>query len=106
IGEDHFVTWVAGGEDAEEQERLRAWCDEHVSRLDDDSTCLRQVRGTRVAELGQAGGRTVMGPALAEGSNPRVDDMRRGWEVRLADFEMDYPPAGSLERAGPGQNLK
>ena len=50
--------------------------------------------------------RRVAVPAVPERLDRGLDDMRRGWEIRLADPEIDDIAAAGGECGGPGQNRK
>ena len=98
IGIDDLVSRVAGGEDAEEEERLRTGSDENVLRADVDSAGLREVLRGRLAQLRDPRGRAVVRLAGAQRLRCDVADVERRREVRLADLEVDDVAALPFER--------
>src|SRR6266566_4389428 len=96
-----FVRGVAGGEHAEEEERLRARRDEHAPRIDLEAAVPREMLRARLPQRRQAGRLAVVRVTVAQRLRRRLDDVRRGREVRLADLEVDDPPSLRLERLRP-----
>ena len=62
----------------------------HVLRADLNAAGARNVRGDGFAQFGQSLGGAVVGPALVERLLGGFDDVRRGREIGLADFQVDH----------------
>ena len=104
VGVHDLVTGSAGGEDGEEQERLGAGAHEDALGVDRDAARARQLGRRRLAQLGQPRARAVVRLARAERRAARLDDVRRGGEVGLADLEVEDVAPRALQRACPGQH--
>ena len=103
---DHLVAFARNGEHAEEEEPLGARCHQHAGRVDGHAARAGEVLRSRLAQLGKARGRAVVRVTLAEGPHARLDDVRRGVEVGLADLEVDDVPPLCLESPRPGEDLE
>ena len=76
------------------------------SGVDGEALAGGRVGGDRLAQLGDADGRRVVGRAAIERPLGRLADVGRGVEVGLADLEVDDRAAGGLERPGSGRRLE
>ncbi len=97
---------VAGGQKRVEKYRLGAGCDDHLVGRRLKSAGPLDVFADRLANLGYAGRRDVVRVAGVQGLLGRLDDVGRRGEIRLAYFEMQYPPSLLLEGPGACQRLE
>ena len=103
---DDLVARVRERHDGEEHDRLGARRHHDLVRLDRNAARLLDVLGDRLAQLGQAGRRPVVGGPRVERPLGRVADVRRRVEVRLADLQVHDRLALALERPRPRQHLE
>ena len=68
---------------------LAAGDDQHVIRRDVDVIAAMEVGGDRLAQRRDPVRRRIAVLAVAQRLDRRLDDMRRGFEIRLADAEID-----------------
>jgi hypothetical protein len=95
IGVEDLRARFAEHEHGEEHGDLAAGHDDDTAGIDLDSEPLVEVGGDRPAQGGDAVGRRVAVVAVAQRLDARLDDMRRGLEIRLPDTEInDTAPAG------------
>ena len=78
----------------------------HVLRAHLNAAGARDVRGDGFAQFGLALGGTVVGPALVERLLGGFDDVRRGREIGLADFQVDHAAALRFQRTGAHQDVE
>jgi hypothetical protein len=85
------------GKQGEEHDGLGSRGDDHGRRVDADPAAGRRIGGDRLAQLGQAHERAVVGPAGVERPLGRLADI--GWrvEVGLADLQVDDLAARGLQ---------
>jgi len=106
VGVDHLIAGLCQGQEGEEHDRLGARCDHHVFGPGVDAPALGDVAGDGLAQGGDAGGRRVVGVALAQGTHGSLDDVGRRVEIRLADFQVDDVSSLSFQGFGTRQYLE
>ena len=104
VGVDHLVTRPGGGEDGEEEERLRTGRDENALGIDGQAARRGDRRRRGLPQHRQPGRLAVMRLARPDRRDPCLRDMLRRLEVGLADLEVDDVPPGRLERTGPREH--
>jgi hypothetical protein len=77
-----------------------------VLAADLDAARPRHVRGDRFAKFGIALRRAVVRPATVQRLFGRLDDVRRGREVGLADLQVHHAPPLRFQRAGLHQHIE
>src|SRR5690606_41174099 len=85
----HFVAFADGGGQRLEDRLLSAGSDDHAFRRAIDAEVAAEVQRSRLLQPQRAGDRRVLGRAGVERLLGRLDDMRRGGEIGLADRERD-----------------
>jgi hypothetical protein len=103
---NHLVAAVRERHDHEEHDGLGPRRDDDLVGRHRDAARLLDVLGDRLAQLGEAGRRAVVGRPRVERPLGRLADVRRGVEVRLADLEVDDGLPLALQRARPRQHLE
>ena len=101
---DHLVARTTGCEHREEEKRLRTGGDDDVLGIDRDAARVGKRPGRRLAQDRKPCRLAVVRLAGTNRGDPRLGDMRRRLEVRLADLEVDHVTARCLERACPGED--
>ena len=90
----------------EEHRHLAAGDDHDPVGMHLDPAMAQEVRRHRLPDARDPGRRGIAVVAVAQRLHPRLDDVRRGLEVRLADAEVDDVAPCPRERFGPGQDLE
>ena len=106
VGIEDLGARLAEHHEREEHGRLAARHDEHARRIDLDPAMAQDVRRHRFAQPGHAGRRGIAVMAVGERFRRRLDDMVRGFEIRLADAEIDDVAALGRQRRRAGQDLE
>src|SRR5581483_11479542 len=76
-----FIPYINQRQHRKENNWLTTWNYNHLFGSDLDATGAGDVVGDGLAEVGQAGRRSVVGPAMLESVGGRVDDVGRRIEV-------------------------
>ena len=71
-----------------------------------DAVAAKKVGGDRLAQAGDPVGRRVAVLAVAQRLDRRFDDMGRGFEIGLADAEVDDVPPLGRQLGGARQHRK
>src|SRR5205823_9486555 len=103
---DDFISFFCQREDAEEYDWLAAGnyndffgCYTHAARL-------AHVAGDRLAQFRQTGRRSVVSETLVQRVGRRFDDVARGIEIRLTNFEMNNVASLCLQRSRLHQDFE
>ena len=83
-----------------ENDRLAARNDDHFLARNRNLASAADVVGNGLAQVGQAGGGTVMGPSLVERVDSGLDDIGGRVEVGLSNFQVNDLFALLFEGAG------
>ena len=106
VGVENLGAGLAEHHQGEEHGRLAARHDQHGRRIDLDPAMAQDVRRHGLAQPGHAGRRGIAVMAVGERPRRRLDDMVRGFEIRLADAEIDNVLAPGRQRRRAGENLE
>ena len=106
IGIDNLIAFIDQRQDGVEHDGLSAGDNHHFIGRDRDAARAAYVIGNGLAQSGQAGGGTVMGPALVQRIHGRFHHV--GWrvEIGLSDLQVNDALALGFERLGLVQNFK
>ena len=77
-----------------------------LRRIDAQAAACGEIRGDRLAQLDDPGGRGVVRLASLERGHSGGHDGRRRVEIGFADLEVDDVASVRLERAGAGEDLE
>src|SRR4029077_13572022 len=103
---DDLIGFFHERKNAEEDDGLATRDDHYFFRCNVYLTRLAYMLRDDLAQLGQTGGRSVMGETLVQRVTGRVDDVGRRIEIRFPDFEMDDVAPLSLQRPRLDQNFE
>src|SRR4029077_4744249 len=96
---DDFISFFPQREDAEEYDWLAAGNYNDFFGRYTYAARLAHVAGDRLAQFRQPGGRPVLSEALVQRVGSRRDDVARGIEIMLTNFEMNKVASLCLQRS-------
>src|ERR1019366_10208294 len=106
VGIDDLVARFQQRQHGEEDDGLAAGYDRHVLWAHLNAAGARNVRGDGFAQFGLALGGSIVSPALVERLFGGFDDLRRSWEIGLADLQGNHAATLRFQRTGAYQDVE
>ena len=106
VGIDNFISLINQCQNRKENNRLAAWNHNHFIARNWHFAGVADIVGNGLAQVGQTGGGTVVGPSHMQSVDARLDDIGRSVKVGLTDFKVNDFLALLLQSAGAVQNFK
>src|SRR6266853_3001265 len=103
---DDFISFFRQREDAEEYDWLAAGNYNDFFRRYSYAARLAHVAGDRLAQFRQPGRRSVVSESLVQRVGRRFDEVGRGIEIRLTNFEMNNVASLCFQRSRFHQDLE
>src|SRR6266478_9788766 len=106
VGIDNFIPSINQCQYHKENNRLATWHNDDFVARNRHAAGAADIVCDCLAQLGQSGGGTVMGPSLVKSVDTSLDDIGGRVEVGFTDFEVNNLFALFLELAGAVQDFK